>query len=281
MDRLLKIYLILFGIMLVTAAVGWAWLDWIQGLATAGFVILTGYYLFRFARKVFRKFLWRIRRKLILSYIFIAFIPMFLLIVLGVLGFFIFMGQTTSEMFNSTLDGYLLRTKSQSEKLLHLTEFLGNESGIDRWFAELKPEDQTWLSEAEVWLTVDGKTGVLQGDGSYDLPEWAVREDFSGLVIRNANPFLAAVHLDPEHKRVMQILVPVDSRLLDLMSQHVDADIRYLRFSGEGAKNQFNETIRSKGNSADLAALVGFSDLVVKHAGSSRLGNRRKNERHG
>jgi serine phosphatase RsbU (regulator of sigma subunit) len=247
-DRLLKIYLILFGILIFTTIVNWNWLDWLQGVSFAGLFILSGYYLFRWGRKLFRKFLWRIRRKLILSYIFIAFIPILLLIVLGGLGFFIFMGQTTSEMFNSTLDGYLLRTKSQSEKLLHLTEFLGSEEGIDRWFSELKPEDQVWLSEAEIWLTTNGNVEVLQGDGSYDLPEWAVRQDFSGLVIRNGNPYMAGIHHDPDKSRVMQILVPLDSKLLDLMSEHIDADIRYLRFAGEGATNQLNETIRSSGD---------------------------------
>src|SRR5687767_11248746 len=136
MDRLLKIYLILFATMAITAMLGWAWLDWLQTVATLGFVVLTCYYVFRFGRKIFRKFLWRIRRKLILSYIFIGFVPIFLVTVLVLLGFFIFMGQTTSEMFNSSLDGYLLRTKSQSEKLLHLTEFLGNEAGVKRWFQE-------------------------------------------------------------------------------------------------------------------------------------------------
>jgi sigma-B regulation protein RsbU (phosphoserine phosphatase) len=245
MNRLLKVYLILLGIVVLTGILGWSWLDWIQVPATIGFIALSGYFAFRFTRRVFRKFLWRIRRKLILSYIFIGFIPIFLLIVLTLLGFFIFMGQTTSEMFSSNLDGYLLRTKNQSEKLLHLTEFLGNEEGIDRWFAELKPEDKAWLSKAEIWLSVDGHTEVLQGDGSYDLPEWAVQKDFAGLVIRDANPFLAAVHNDPDKTRVMQVLVPVDSRLLDLMSGHVDADIRYLRFSDESAKSEFNETIKS------------------------------------
>ncbi len=248
MNSLLKVYLILFGVVVVTGILGWSWLDWLQVPATIGFVVLTAYYVFRFARRVLRKLLWRIRRKLILSYIFIGFIPILLLVVLSLLGFFIFMGQTTSEMFSSSLDGYLLRTKNQSEKLLHLTEFLGNDEGIDRWFTELKPEDKVWLSEAEIWLSVDGKAEVLQGDVSYDLPEWALRKDFSGLVIRDANPFLAATHTDPDKKRVMQIFVPVDSRLLDLMSGHVDADIRYLRFSDDGAKNEFNQTIRSSTN---------------------------------
>lgn len=245
--RLLKIYLILFGIICVTVLLNISWLNWLRTLATFGFIILTGYYLFRFGRRIFRKFLWRIRRKLILSYIFIAFVPIFLVTVLVLLGFFIFMGQTTSEMFNSALDGYLLRTKSQSEKILHLTEFLGNEEGKARWFKELKPEDQTWLSEAQIWLTTDGRTQALQGDGSYDIPEWISREDFAGLIVRQGNPYLVAAHHDPQQKRVMHVLVQVDSRLLDLMSQNVDADIRYLRFSDDGAKNQFNETIKSSG----------------------------------
>ncbi|MCI0602777.1 SpoIIE family protein phosphatase [bacterium] len=248
MNRLLRVYLILFGIVAITGILGWSWLDWIQVPATIGFVALTLYYAFRLTRRIFRKFLWRIRRKLILSYIFIGFIPILLLVVLTLLGFFIFMGQTTSEMFSSNLDGYLLRTKNQSEKLLHLTEFLGNDEGIDRWFAELKPEDKVWLSKAEVWLSVNGHTEVLQGDGSYDLPEWAVQKDFTGLVIRDGNPTLAAVHIDPDKTRVIQVLVPVNSRLLDVMSGHVDADIRYLRFSDESAKSEFNETIKSSTN---------------------------------
>ena len=245
MDRLLKIYLILFATMVVTAMLGWAWLDWLQTVATLGFVVLTCYYVFRFGRKIFRKFLWRIRRKLILSYIFIGFVPIFLVTVLVLLGFFIFMGQTTSEMFNSSLDGYLLRTKSQSEKLLHLTEFLGNEAGVKRWFQELTPEDQAWLSQADIRLAEEGNVEVLHGQGSHDLAAWAIAENFSGLVIKDANPYLAAVHHDKRGKRVMQVLVPMDSRLLDLMSHHVDADIRYLRFAGDGAKKQLNETIKS------------------------------------
>jgi serine phosphatase RsbU (regulator of sigma subunit) len=245
MNRLLKIYLLLLGFVVVTSILDWNWLSPIQLLAFIAVVILTGYYLSRFTRKIFRKFLWRIRRKLILSYIFIGFIPILLVMVLVLLGFFIFMGQTTSEMFNSSLDGYLLRTKNQCEKLLPLTEFLGNEEGTDRWFAELTPEDQTWLSQAEVWLTTKDHTEVLRGNGSYDLQEWATHHDFSGLVIRERNPYLAAVHLNPDKTRAMQVLVPVDSRLMDLMSKHVDADIRYLRLSDEGAQNELSQTIKS------------------------------------
>ncbi len=245
MSKLLKVYLVLLGVVVFLSPVDWNWLSPVKSLAKWTLFILTVYYAFQLARKLFRKFLWRIRRKLILSYIFIGFVPICLLIVLVFMGFFIFMGQTTSEMFNSSLDGYLLRTKNQSEKLLHLTEFLGNESGLDRWFLELAPEDQTWLSEGEIWVSTGDRTEVLQGDGSYDLPEWALSQDFTGLVLRAGKPYLAAVHHDARKTRSMQFLVPIDSRLLDLMSRHVDADIRYLPFSGEGAKKEFDVTIKS------------------------------------
>ena len=247
LSRLSKIYWSLLAFIVLAAILGWKWLEPLKVLSEIAFCILTVYYAFRVIRRIFRKFLWRIRRKLILSYIFIGFVPIFLVVVLVLLGCFIFLGQTTSEIFNSSLDQYLLQTKNQSEKLLHLTEFIGNEEGLDRWYAELKPEDQSWLSEAEIWLNSDHHTEVLQGDGSYDLPAWAEGQEFSGLIIRNGNPYLAAVHLDAEKKRSMQVLLPVDSKLLDLMSKRVDSDIRYLRLSGEGAKDELNQTIKSSG----------------------------------
>jgi hypothetical protein len=92
MNRVLKVYLILLGVAVLTGILGWSWLDWIQVPATIGFIALSAYFAFRFTRRIFRKFLWRIRRKLILSYIFIGFIPIFLLFVLTLLGFFHFYG---------------------------------------------------------------------------------------------------------------------------------------------------------------------------------------------
>jgi len=250
LTRLSKVYFSLLAIIVFASIVDWKWLDPFRILAVVGFCILTGYYAFRIIRKLFQKFLWRIRRKLILSYIFIGFVPVFLVIVLVLLGFFIFMGQTTSEIFNSSLDAYLLQTKNHTEQLLHLTEFLGTENGLDRWSSELIPDDRVWLSEAEIWLNVNDRMEVLQGDGSYDLPQWAAGHEFSGLIIRNGAPYLAAVHQDPDKHRSMQMLVPVNSRLLDLMSKRVDADIRYLHLSGEGARDELDQTIKSSGKQA-------------------------------
>jgi serine phosphatase RsbU (regulator of sigma subunit) len=247
LSRLAKIYFSLIGFIVLASILDWKWLRPFQVLAELACIGLTIYYAFRILRKVFRKFLWRIRRKLILSYIFIGFIPIILVIILFLLGTYIFLGQTTSEILNSSMDELVMQTKNQSEHLSHLTEFLGNEAGLKRWEAELDPDDRTWLQDADIWLTTDDHTSVLQGDGSYDLPAWALGHEFSGLIIRNGNPYIAAVHLDETKSRSMQILVPVNSRLLELMSKRIDADIRYLRLAKEGAKDELNQTIRSSG----------------------------------
>ena len=165
LGRLAKIYWSLVAFFIIASILDWKWLGPFQTLSMLAICGLTIYYAFRILRRIFRKFLWRIRRKLILSYIFIGFVPIFLVSLLVLLGCFIFLGQTTSEIFNSSLDAFLLQTKSQSEKLLHLTEFMGNEEGIERWYTELNPEDKSWLSEAEIWLDTDDHTEVLQGDG--------------------------------------------------------------------------------------------------------------------
>src|SRR3990172_8314663 len=94
--RLLKIYLILFGSLLFLAVLNWEWTEPFETIGWIVFCVLTANYLFRLGRRIFRKFLWRIRRKLILSYIFIGFIPLVLLAVLVLLGTFIFMVQSNS-----------------------------------------------------------------------------------------------------------------------------------------------------------------------------------------
>ncbi|HSP06165.1 MAG TPA: hypothetical protein VLR94_03265, partial [Acidobacteriota bacterium] len=108
MSLAVKVYLGLIGLYLLSAILG---LNTLKDLAFWAIFILTVYYAFGVLRKILRKFLWRIRRKLALSYILIGFIPLCLLFSIFVLAFWIFMGQATTEMFNSALDAYQLQSK--------------------------------------------------------------------------------------------------------------------------------------------------------------------------
>jgi hypothetical protein len=142
MSLTLKIYLALIGLFFVSALTG---LGFLQKLAFWGIVILTVYYAIGLIRKILRKFLWRIRRKLVLSYIFIGFIPLCLLASIFVLAFWIFMGQATTEMFNSAMDSYLLQTKIETRKLLYLTNNYEPERAIQIWDEDISPQDSEWM----------------------------------------------------------------------------------------------------------------------------------------
>jgi sigma-B regulation protein RsbU (phosphoserine phosphatase) len=249
MSRLLKIYLALIVLFFLLSIFDFSWTESIRGLVKAAVIILTIYYFTKLTRKLTRKLLWRIRRKLILSYIFIGFIPICLLLVLFLLGFFIFMGQATSEMLNSALDGYVLATKVESEKLLHLTEFLSMDVAVSRWFNELEEQDRKWLSLAEITLSTPGGDRLLRGSAMQKLPEWAEEKNFSGLVFRGSLAWIVAIHHDVEKKLSLQIHVPVGSSLLDLIKKRINADIHYVPFSmGQSAENEFKETMESTKN---------------------------------
>src|SRR5262249_1972971 len=111
MSRGLKTYLAFFAAFIVFASIDASWARPLKIFSFCWLAVLTIYWFLKLIHRLMRKFLWRIRRKLILSYIFMGFIPIFLLITLFALAFWIFIGQATSEMFNSSLDAYLLQTK--------------------------------------------------------------------------------------------------------------------------------------------------------------------------
>src|SRR5581483_2428828 len=58
----------------------------IDTVATLAIVVGAGYFVYRLFALAKRRLLWRVRRKLILSYIFIGFVPAILLVVFFVLG---------------------------------------------------------------------------------------------------------------------------------------------------------------------------------------------------
>ena len=244
MSRLFKIYLGMIAAWLLLAVIGGGWSESLQTLLRVSLFILTVYYAFRLTRKLLRKFLWRIRRKLILSYILIGFVPVVLLFVLVGLGCFIFMGQATSEMFQSNLDGYILQSKIESQKLLHMTEMMDGTQALKRWSGELAPEDAKWFDLAEITLTdLNGRT-QLQGEPAKELPEWVHERDFSGLVTRVSLPWIAVVHHDRNKKRSIQMLVPLSTSLLEAIKKRTNADIHFLPFSpSQSAEKELKETL--------------------------------------
>ena len=243
MSTTLKVYLGFVGAFFFSSLLG---LDSLKDLAFWGVLILTVYYAFGLIRKVIRKFLWRIRRKLILSYILVGFIPLILFSSISILAFWIFMGQATTEMFNSALDSYLIQTKIEGRKLMHLISTNPPDRVLEVWYEDQTPEDRGWIERARVTLYKDGDALMIQGEGPPDLPEWMKGQDFMGMVLRDSRLWLASIHHDRRRDRgSLLIEVPVTSRLLDLIGKKIGANIGYV-LGGQGVKDEFEETMGRK-----------------------------------
>lgn len=242
MSLSLKVYLGFLGLYVTSAILG---LDTLKDLAFWGILILSVYYAIGFIRKILRKFLWRIRRKLVLSYIFIGFIPLILLFSIFVLAFWIFMGQATTEMFNSALDSYQLRTKVEARKLLHLAHSPDRDKAMEIWRSDLSPEDYEWMQLARVTLYSDDESLHLQGVGPETLPDWAGTQNFDGLVLRDSRLWLASIQRDEIESGALLLEVPLNSRVLDLIGRKIGANISYVT-GGKGVKDEFDETMGRK-----------------------------------
>jgi hypothetical protein len=86
MSRLAKVYigsivaLICFSIL--SNVLGFSILGTLKSVSFWAVFILSAYFVLKFANKLLQKLLWRIRRKLIISYFFIGVIPILLLFIL-------------------------------------------------------------------------------------------------------------------------------------------------------------------------------------------------------
>jgi serine phosphatase RsbU (regulator of sigma subunit) len=212
----------------------------------------------RASRKIVRKILWRIRRKLILSYIFIGFIPLSLLTVLFALAFWTFMAQATSEMFNTALDGYLLQTKTEGTKLLHLVEMNDQENVRQAWREDLSAEDQKWLQYAQIVNFSGGDKHLIQGDNAFDLKEWMKGRPFAGLVLDQSQLWLTSIHHVGDQQFLI-IRVPVSSALLEMIEEKMGAHISYVS-SRQGVKDELDMTV---GKSRDEPSWPVWWDLPV------------------
>jgi len=243
MSRLFKIYLIFIGCAIFLSFFDNSIISALASIARIGCFLITVYYAFRIASKLLRKFLWRIRRKLILSYVFIGVVPIFLLFILVIAGFYIFMGQATSEMFNTTLDSYILQTRIESEKLLHAMETQKPEDALERWYSEMRPEDREWLKHSEISVISDKGIELLSGEEKVELPGWLKDKDFSGLVSRDSILWLTAIHHDSNNNRSLQIHVPITADLLASIQKRIGADIRYISGGPENMKDELQVTV--------------------------------------
>jgi sigma-B regulation protein RsbU (phosphoserine phosphatase) len=184
----------------------------IDVLATMALFVYGVWGLVRLGRYLVRRLLWRIRSKLLVSYLFIAVVPVVLLLVLFALAGVLFSGLVASYIVTSEVarSATLLRTTAEAA----LADMAGDEgaarAALDRHLEPLRavhPE----LTFA-LW---QGEKVVAASPGAPPaLPEWARSDGYAGLVRAGEDDDATTLTgIARRGTRALLLQVPVDEHL--------------------------------------------------------------------
>ena len=209
-------------------------------LCRASLFVYACWGLARLGRYLVRRLLWRIRTKLLVSYLFIAVVPVVLLLLLFGLAGVLFSGLVASHIVTAEVDrrAVLLRTAADAA----LADMTGDDAGarasLERHLAPLREANpdlvfSLWRGDKVVAASVDAPSR---------LPEWTRPEGYAGLV--RANPEDDATTLTGLARRgdrALLLQVPVDERLFTSLEQRMG--IRFVTSGG---------TVRQKGHGVQV-----------------------------
>lgn len=270
---------LVFGVVLKLADLLWKgtpgfwWLLFWIALVVSGV-----YYVARLIRFVRHRVLWRLRRRLIVTYVFIAVVPIILIVLLVVFGAFIINGQFAAFLVNQ-------RLRNRAGELRQLNRVVVHEvhqsapahaqkllDGLEAFYvSELSEHAQSYPGlEITLRLGPEGRAFLLDGTPLQELvtvPTWFNGSEFSGVVADHARILLRAMARTqtPEGDLVVVLSQPFTPQLLDLVGNGIGPVGIFVphRAAGEGGARARGASSAGRESGAnDAAAATVSSDSV-------------------
>ena len=139
-----------------------------------------------------QRFMWQLRNRLVVTYVFIGVIPVVLLLIMGVVAGFLFAGQFSTFVVTTDLHNELQRLESANHSIAHQCAHLLRHGGtLDG--AQLGLNNEVFPGR-QVTAYVQGRSIVLMGDGTHptpDTPPAAAPE--SAIVLDKGELYLRAI----------------------------------------------------------------------------------------
>ena len=197
-------------------------------------VVIPGaiYYLFRLGRSVKNWLLWGLRQRLIVTYVFIAFIPVILILALAGLGAFILYGQFAAFLVSQHLDNHV-------DELVQLNRVVAHEAlhsraassealldGLHKFYITDLAEYASSYPRLEVTIYAANQERSFELTGKdiktpVSIPAWLRQqghEEFEAVVESDRGIYLRAVDLEktPVGNLTLILSLPVTPSLLDM-----------------------------------------------------------------
>jgi phosphoserine phosphatase RsbU/P len=231
-----------------------ALVDVISSIATVALALSVGYFVWRLFTLVKRRLLWRVRRKLILSYIFIGVVPALLIIAFFMLGAWVVSTNVSAFLFRDGYDDVMDYARLAAEGA---ASEVGRTpaSALDTMGRIQRNTSRRYqsLSMAFIPTTAESPARIQAGQWSHsqrkapdEIPEWLMKrsDGFSGtiakvdpdrndveLIVRAVKPVATA------SRRIGYVIVdiPVDSELLATLYDATAVKAGTVRLGGDNA----------------------------------------------
>jgi sigma-B regulation protein RsbU (phosphoserine phosphatase) len=192
------------------------------------------YYLGHFLVFVRNRVLWRLRWRLVVAYVFIAFVPIFLILLLVTLGAFIINGQLAAFLVVLRLRERFDEIEQVNRVVLHEAKSSGEKSPqvmldrIQRFYVDGLVQHATSYPGLVITLRLGDATRAFLLDGKpvanpVTIPNWMRGEEFAGIVVDEGQITLRSVERieTPAGKLMLVLSQPLTGELLDLVGEGV------------------------------------------------------------
>ena len=193
------------------------------------FIPSAAYYMGRGIRYVRQRLLWRLRRRLIVAYTFIAVVPILLIILLVGLGAFIVNGQFAAFLVTLRLRESFRELTQINRAVIHETRLVDRmppEAMLERlrrfYVSELQKHQANYPG-LEITLRLGSQTRAFSLGGKpiakpISVPAWLTREEFAGIVVDEDGIALRSVERGetPSGELTTILSQPFTAELLDM-----------------------------------------------------------------
>ncbi len=256
----------------------------------AFFVVVCVYGLVRLGGLVWQRLLWRLRRRLIVTYLFIAVVPILLIVLLVGIRDFIVSGQFASFLVASKLQEHADKLRQLDRAVAHVTHEVRYPTpealldGLQRTYVQELSTHAASYPGLAVTIRLGSVVRAFYLDGRplerpFSVPAWLRGEEFAGIVIDQGEIDLRAVDRSETPWGELDLILsqPLNSELLDIVGADIGpvmviaprSTALHLRSQAGAARRDSVQggTIRSK--IVSVPPPVNFADFTV--VGASTL----------
>jgi phosphoserine phosphatase RsbU/P len=215
-----------------------------------------------------RQMLWRLRNRLIVTYVFIGVIPVLLLVAITLITLYLFSGQFASYCVTSNTETYLARMEASNRTLAHHLQTLIDEQRAlnAETLMVARPRRAEW-SQRQVCAWYRNETQGLcsgpDGAAAFNLPPF-ITDDFRGLASDHRILYLRTASIITTENGSLRVISSerLDANLVEKIAGELGKTAVYAS-GGQGVKSSTSQGTSEANSPAKSATAQNFSAGVI------------------